>query len=213
MPPHANERQLSSSRSDERVRLRSALIDLCFERGYQALALEDLLLCAGVDADAFGRHFADLEDCFCQVYAEERDLILERIVAACADLSDWRDRVRATAYSIHRSFSDPPLARLVVVEVLTAGERAQRLQWEALRQMLNLIDQGRTELEGPASVSNATAEAIAGGVFNQVYAMVAEGPLPPAEKIVPQMLYVAMLPYLGSEAALEELSIPPPEAK
>jgi hypothetical protein len=52
---------------------------------------------------------------------------------------------------------------------------------------------------------------VGGGIFNRIFATVGQGePIPPEPKIVPQLMYGAVLPYLGPEVAKEELTIPPP---
>ncbi len=43
-----------------------------------------------------------------------------------------------------------------------------------------------------------------------MHVAVAAGELATIDRLVPELMYNAVLPYLGSEAALEELSIRPP---
>jgi AcrR family transcriptional regulator len=199
------------SGANERERVRHALIDLCFERGFRNTTLEALLERAAIDRRAFERNYSDLEDCFCAVYGKERDLIIERFVAASASATTWRDRVRAVAYSLHRSLSsDERFMHFMVIEVRAAGERAQVLQWEGVQVMFDLLEEGRAEMDDPERITRTTAESIAGGIFNQIYAAAGKGSLPPAEEVVPQMMHLVVLPYLGPEAAREELDIPPP---
>ena len=143
----------------ERERLREALLDLCFERGYRDVDLPSLLRRAEVDERAFDGIYADLEDCFCAVYVEIRDDLFVRIERAVADQPSWRDRVRATAYVFLRFLrEDPRVTWLSVIEVRTAGERPQQLLAEASESLLDLIDEGRPERRGDDSITRATAE-------------------------------------------------------
>lgn len=195
--------------SERRSRLREALLDLCFEQGIRSTTLDQLLDRADVGAAAFAGEFAGLEDCFCQIYAEERDRMLAEIARATA-AGAWRDRLRAAAYALLRSLNrDRRVAHLVMSEVRCAGERAQILMEEGIEATFELLDQGRGELEDPATISQSTAESIGGGIFGQIYVAV-ERDFPLREEVVPQMLYAAVLPYLGPVAAAEELRIPPP---
>ena len=197
---------------DERARVHDALIDLCFERGYRQIDLPALLRRAEVDERAFHRHFADLEDCFCAVYIEARDDLFDRVRGAIAGRPTWRDRIRATAYAFLRFLrEDPRVAHLSVVEVRSAGERPQLLFAQAAEFLFDLIDEGREERDGPGTISRVTAVSIGGGIFNEIFTAVAHG-APLDEHVIPQLMYAAVLPYLGPEAALEELSIPPPPA-
>ena len=195
---------------DQRARVRGALIDLCFERGYRQVSLPVLLERADVDEPNFHRHFADLEDCFCQVYLELREEFLEMVAQAIRGQPSWRDRIRAAAYAMVRYLlEDERATHFGVFEVRSAGERAQLLLAELFEILFDLIDEGREGRDDLGAVSRTTAESIGGGIFNEIFTAVAHG-APLSEEIIPQMMYVAVEPYLGHEAALQELRIPPP---
>lgn len=194
----------------ERERIREALLDLCLERGYAETSEALLLERAGLDQAPFNRHFESLEDCFCQVYVEIRDWALDLIGTAVAGKTSWRTRLRAAAYGLLRAFNhDERNTHLAMVDVRFAGERALILMAAGMGEMFDLIDEGREGVdEGPA-ISRATAESIGGSIFNQVFvALNREFPL--SKSVVPQLMYTAVLPYLGPAAAKKELTIPPP---
>lgn len=192
-------------------RIRNALIELCFEWGFARVTVEDLCRRAGVDLLTFELQYSDLEDCFAQIYEAERDRIIRVLEISTVGITTWRGRLRATAYALFRCLSeDEKLTHFMIVAGRTGGERAQLLIAEGLERMFDLVDEGRGERGGPEVISRATAESIGGGIWTQVYAAVGKGWLPPEDEIIPQMMYTAVLPYLGPQAALEELSIPPP---
>jgi len=197
---------------DDRARIRRALIDLCWERGLAATSLPDLLARAGSDEETFHRYFSDLEDCFFQVYSGELERFRREKAAAAAGWISWRDRLRATAYALYRFLAaDDRIRWLTAVEVRRASERSQRLIGEEVEALFELIDEGRGE-GAPEGVTRMTAESIGGGVFSQIWVAAAEkGPMPPETEIVPPLMSMAVLPYLGAEAAEEELTIPPVE--
>src|ERR1044072_3658336 len=82
---------------DEVRRLREALLDLCVERGYEDLELEELLARAQMDEKAFHRRYADLDACFAAVLSDVYAEFFSRATEAVAGESGWRDRVRAPA--------------------------------------------------------------------------------------------------------------------
>jgi AcrR family transcriptional regulator len=200
------------SPADDRERIRQALIDLCFERGFAQLTEDALCERAGIGRAEFERHYTDLEDCFFQVYQGE----LRRFQALTADardgLSNWRERVRATAYALLAFLSeDERVTNLVAVEVRSGGERVRILFEAEVEALIDLIDEGRRDPAAPASLTRATAESVGGGIFNQIYTVAGPaGPASPEPGLIPQMMYVVVLPYVGAEAAAEELEIPPP---
>ncbi len=194
-----------------RDRLNRALIDLCFERGYAKLTVEDLCRRAGLERVDYERDYADREDCFRAVFERELDLLLADFAAALAVASGWRQRLRAVAYAFHRWLvADSARTHLMVTEIRAAGERAQLIQWRGIQRMIDLLDEGRTQAEDPDGLSRATAESLAGGMLTQLYAAVGKGQFRPEAELVPELMYAAVLPYLGPEAAVEELAIAPP---
>jgi AcrR family transcriptional regulator len=192
-------------------RLREALLDLCVERGYAGLRLEQLLERAGVEEAAFRRLYPDMDACFAAVLGEVYGEFFSLAQRAVAGESGWRDRMRATAYALLRFLrSDERVARLAAVEAQHAGEGAQRLFLETFNRLVDLIDEGSAEASGPESPSRATALGVGGVLFARIQEAVAEGELGLGEEEIPQLMYAAVFPYLGAEAADEELHIPPP---
>ena len=202
---------MPESSEEEVLRLRGALLDLCAERGYKKLKLKDLLECSGLDEAAFHRHYADLDACFAAVLGDIYDEFFVRAQEAVADESGWRDRMRATAYALLRYLrADERVARLAAVEVQYAGKRAQELFQETFARLVKLLDEGSAEADGPESPGLATAIGVGGVVFARIQEAVAKGELDLGEEEIPELMYAAVFPYLGAEAAEEELRIPPP---
>lgn len=191
--------------------LHRALIDLCYERGLADLTVEDLCVRAGIARADFNASYEDLEDCFIATYAAELGRYRDQVEAARSGLSTWRERLRATAYALlHYLGEDKRITHFTVVEVRRGGERAQLLIGEGIEELIDLLDEGRSQPGAPATLTRATAESVAGGLFNQLYLAIAHGDSRPEAEIVPEAMYSAVLPYLGVAVATEELQIPPP---
>jgi AcrR family transcriptional regulator len=202
---------MSDATAQEVSRLREGLLDLCAERGYKKLKLKDLLERTGMDKATFERHYADLDACFAAVLDDIYDEFFARAQEAVAGQSGWRDRMRATAYALLRFLRrDERVARLAAIEVQYAGKRAQELFQETFGRLVKLLDEGSSEADGPESPGLATAIGVGGVVFTRVQEAVAKGELGLGEEEIPELMYAAVFPYLGAEAAEEELHIPPP---
>jgi AcrR family transcriptional regulator len=187
------------------------LLDLCFERGLASMTVADLCARAEVDEADFHARYADLEDCFCDFYEEERDTVYAAIVEATEGVETWRDRMHATCYALYRTLArDERIVKFATTEVNVSGERARRLQLEGVIAVLERLDEGRAADERGAALSRGTAEAIAGVILTQLAGSAEKGGLPPEEIVIPRMMYLGLLPYLGREVAREELDIPPP---
>ncbi len=185
-------------------------MDLCYERGYRATTLAMLLERAGLDLAAFERHFRDLEDCFCEVYGEFQEELMKRMFAAISGEPTWRDRLRVMAYTMADYVSeDERRTQFIVVEVRSAGDRAIYMMSQGYERLFDLIDMGRRERPAAGSISRATAEAIGGSMFFQMYSSYEPGSIDAVRARVPELMYMAVLPYLGPEAAEEELRLLP----
>ncbi len=194
-------------------RIADALLSLCLERGYPDVTLPMVLERAAVDSAEFGLHFADLEDCFLKIYTGYRDDIMGRIAAAVAGEPTWRDRIRAAAYTMLGYMEvDERRTNFIVIEVRRAGERAVVSMGEAFEEMFDLLDSGREE-RGRTDISRATAEAVGGTIFFRMNAAFEQGSMEAVRAKMPEMMYMAVLPYLGPEAAEEELRAAPPAPK
>jgi AcrR family transcriptional regulator len=75
-----------------------------------------------------------------------------------------------------------------------------------MRVIASLIDAGRQEMEDPDAVPHTTAEALAGSAYGQIYSRVVRGDVDGLPELVPQLMSAAVMPYLGIEAAMAELS-------
>jgi AcrR family transcriptional regulator len=198
-------------RALERDRVREALIALSVERGFQSLDLDDLLQGSGVDRDRFARTYSDLEDCFARIYEVQRDEFVAAVVAGFYSRQGWREQMRAAAWAMLEFLrEDHERAYFMSCEVHGAGDRARIIRDEAMQGFFFLIDQGRAELADPDSLTPYTAESIGSAIYQQFQATIARWDFDGLEAMIPQMMYTALLPYLGPEAAAEELAIAPP---
>lgn len=193
-------------------RLQEALLELCFERGYRQLEVEAVCVRAGLPRQAFDACFHGLEDCYCDQLDSLRCDLGAEVGGAVSGEAGWRDQVRAAAHATYRFWAeDMPRAHYMLVEPLVVGERARLIRDEGIRAMAALIDQGRGCLRDPDSISPATAEAMAGGIYDEMRRLVAaRRDLEEIAAAVPKLMFAVVLPYLGPEVAAQELGIPPP---
>ena len=73
-----------------------------------------------------------------------------------------------------------------------------------------MIDAGRRELDDPESLTPATAESVGGAIFLRMRQVIDDEGTDRLNELLPELMYMAVLPYLGPEVAAEELKMPPP---
>jgi AcrR family transcriptional regulator len=197
---------------DAQDRLAAATAELMAARGYEGLTIAAIVDRAGIDRAEFDRRFDDLQDCVLKTYWYFTEEFNARISAAYEAHEGWRDGFRAAAYAAARYIRDnPDVVRFGTVEMFGAGLMAQAYRQSHLQQMVDLIDAGRQELDDPDSVGRGVAEATFGSIYEFIVKEIQSGRgTGHAEAFVPDLMYIAVRPYLGHERAREELSIPPP---
>lgn len=188
-----------------------AVIRSIKERGYELASIEDFLERSGMSRIEFERQFRDKADATDRVFEAYMDNFKSRIGGAFATQPSWPDNLRAAAYEAARWLRDNPGGTWFgMVGTLDAGDMPRLRREEVFKWCAGLIDQGRDFAPDPEAVP-AAAPLIAAGAIAETLRRQQEGTLEAeiVETVAP-MMYAAVRPYLGEEAARRELEIPPP---
>jgi AcrR family transcriptional regulator len=196
---------LPASRTD----YMEAMVDLVFDRGYDAVTVEEVAARAGGDTAGFEALFVSKQDCAVAILEEIAASNLRAVRGAFEGGGKWPDSLRAAAYAHVRWILDnPKKMRFGLLEVLWAGELTSALRDDLFRSYIAMIDAGREVATDPAAVPPYTAESVVGSITQVVVRNMGKpggGDLP---SLVPEMMYLAVRPYLGEEAARRELTTP-----
>jgi AcrR family transcriptional regulator len=188
-----------------RERLLAAMVAEAGERGYRRSEVERVIARAGASREQFAAQFDSKEDCFLAAW----DAVNERFMRRCMDAYGrpqcWRDKVRAAAEEFLAFVEEEPLeSRVLIVELLEAGPRGRARRDLSVRASAALFDAGRAELADRDSVPYEVALGISGAIFVTLRSQLIEGELAP-EELMRQLMCMAVMPYLGVEAAMREL--------
>jgi len=106
---------------------------------------------------------------------------------------------------------DSARARFLVVAVngAGAGAGAQTRRDEIVQRIAETLDGGRGEVDDSRPMSRCTAEIAAGAVYNTILVKVEDGSIERGEEFLPELIYLATMPYLGARAAEDELLVEP----
>jgi AcrR family transcriptional regulator len=204
------ERGPAISEDPVRKRIAIAMVELAVEHGLDATTVAMVCERAGVGRAGFDRNFTGKEDCFLKVHGEIAVEFCQRTGAAYAGPRAWHDRIWAGAWAAMRFLQEDAVrARFFVVAVNGAGSRAQARRDRVLQGLADMIDAGRGELEEPESVSRSTAEMVSGAIYGTILTKVRGGAIERGEEFLSELVYMAMMPYLGARAAEDELLVEP----
>jgi AcrR family transcriptional regulator len=177
------------------------------ELGYPSLTVAAILERAGVSRKTFYEHFSDKEECFLAAYDEVVRLLSAGIAEAFDAGDTWRERVRSGLGAFLRLLAaEPAFARMCIVEVLAAGPAALQRRDAAMKQFTAYFEQGRRELPEGLAVPDVVPEAVVGAVYEIVYARVLADRTHELPDLLPELMYVALVPFLGPQEAARDLA-------
>jgi AcrR family transcriptional regulator len=205
-PPGAKELPTDLVKAVQRERLLAAMLRAAAELGYRHVTVKHVIDRAGVSRPTFYEHFENREDCFLAAFDAAATRLRSRIdSAAGAGGEHWRDRLRMGIEELLRFVAtEPDAARTLIVEARGASPGALQRHDALLDHFTGCIDaQVRGELPQPPS--GIAAAGIVGGIEALLYSRLYEGETDELESLLPSLMYFAVLPFAGPEAAGEEL--------
>jgi AcrR family transcriptional regulator len=193
-------------------RICEALLELACTQGYGSTSLEEILERAGASREEFERLFGSMEECAIAVFDRFFEPANREVRVVFEQAGEWPASLRAASYWVAGWMEEHPLeTRFAAVELLWAGEVAQARREAAIQSFVDLIEAGRGQAEDPDSVPPFAGEKAMGQLAHIVTKSLQHGKLDP-HGLVPELMYLAVLPYLGEEAARRELAMPAPRA-
>lgn len=213
--------------ADPRRRILDALVQTVALRGYELTTIGRVLALADVPAPVFYEHFEDKQDCLLAALDESIARIEAAISERLDDSASWSERVRVGLRTLLTALAgDPAGARVAFVECLSAGEPAIARVRAAMASFVPTLEEGRSRDSGrcrdsglcergggpsgdtetadadTAHLPPQTSEALVGGIASILHRRVLEGRTSELPELLGDLLYFALMPYLGHERAL-----------
>lgn len=189
----------------ERAQIIEGFIAVVAERGFRETEMDAVLDSAGVGEAAFERHFEDLDACFHASWEYVSDRYMPNALAAYERASGWREQIRAVGRAIVEYLVERPDHGWILFVEGPAPDKPGGATDPNVEVFIELLDRGRLEMEDPDSLTRATAEGIAGAVNERLADSLKRGAAEEIPRLMPELMYLVVLPYLGPEDAAEEL--------
>lgn len=182
-------------------------------KGYVDVTVQDIIDHAGVSRRTFYDLFSDKEQCFLAAYDEIVDRLFDAVQHTYgSEVRTWPERVSAAMGElVFHCAAEPELARLAMVDVLAAGSRALARRDETLHRFATFFEEGRNLLPEEMAFQELLAQAVVGGLYEALYAYILDGQARQLPDRIPDLLYCALVPYLGHDRALAESRARQPE--
>ena len=134
---------------------------------------------------------------------------LEAAAAGADDGASWREGLRLGLAELLRFVvEEPDAAMSLIVDGRAACPAALQRRDEFLDHYAGCIDTQVREESADPPPSAIAAAGIVGGIEALLYSRLNRGETENLESLLPSLMYFAVLPYEGHEAASEELAVP-----
>lgn len=191
----------------QRERLREAMVRVAAAKGYEATTVADVAEFAGTSEDSFYEAFQGKEECFLEAYDAVIDVLVAHVTSAfeAAAEEPWPERIAAMLRALVQLLStEAEIARMAMVEVTAAGDEARERYRAALARFTPFLEEGRTYSGQHDALPPDTARFAIGGATSMIFDEVRAGRGPELPRLLPDLVFAVLMPYLGAEAAEDE---------
>ena len=192
----------------QRERLLEAMVRVAAAKGYEATAVTDVIEVAGVSRATFYEMFEDKPSCFLEAYDAVIDVLVAHVTSAfeAAAGEPWPERIAAGLTALVELLAvEADIARMAMVEVTAAGDDARARYRAALARFTPFLEEGREYSRQSEELPADTARFAIGGATSMIFDEIRAGRGPELKRILPDLLFAVLMPYLGPEEAEEEM--------
>jgi AcrR family transcriptional regulator len=188
----------------QRERLLAAVVRVTTAQGYESTTVGDILGEAGVGRESFYELFEDKLDCMLAAHKILVDNLEEQVRQAYGQPGPWPGRVRgALSVTLDWFAADPEAARFTLIELSTVGPAFRAIFRAEYSRFIELLDEG-LENEGPDPELARATDLALGAILARIYEEVVLGRAEELPRLLPDLTYVLLVPFVGEAAARTE---------
>lgn len=176
-------------------------------KGYDETTVEQVAAAAGVSVAVFEALFPSKEECFLAAHEAMVDVLFVRVSSAYDQAGEaWPGRVVAGLRALLELLAEETeVVRMAMLEVSAVGERARLGYRRSIDRFLPLLEAGADSVPGGEELPKDTARLAIGSASSLIFDEVRADRGAELPRLLPQLSFVALMPYLGTEGAEEAL--------
>lgn len=187
--------------SDQRRRIVDAMIDSCAEKTYAATTITDIVSRARISRTTFYKQFDDKRACFDAAIGHCIEQLQEVAAAAHAPGDEPADAVRKGATAVIQALAERPgLAQLLTGDAIAVDPRViecyRKATIPAIEELWSRSD-GAAQARSDPRLAFGKAQVL---ILHQI----ANGAADRLPDLLPEVVYLAVSPFGGHEAALHQ---------
>lgn len=193
-----------------RERLLEAVLLVSGERGYEQIAVQDVIERGEASRATFYKYFSDKEDCFVQAYTDASEWLYRRLISAAKRQPGWREGLRTSlAELLEFCANQPLLSRALFLEPHAAGGKALAQHDKLIERLAEAIDSARSEIDTRRAPPPVTASFMVGAIETLLRAKLMSDEPRRMPEMLPGLLHFVVMQYFGEDAAWAELTATP----
>jgi AcrR family transcriptional regulator len=187
----------------KRRRIMDAIAELTAEQGYDATKIGDIVRRAGVARKTLYDNFEGKEEVFLAAFDTAVDEAMRRIEADCAEAGDeWEEQIQAGLASFLGYVAEnPALARMCMIEALSATQAATERYEAAMQRFVDLV---KRTVPQDDQTPETIEETLVGGVAWIVYQQIRRDEAEQAEDLLPELSEFMLAPFHGAAEAAKK---------
>lgn len=191
----------------QRARLISAMLEAVAEHGWRDVTIDEVVVRCNVTRTTFYAHFSNMEELYLLCLDSVVTHVQTRLAIALPNgAGSLPDTFRLSLTELMRFVSEEPdAARALIVDARCSFPDAA-MRRDALLEQLEKCIHVQIRSERVADAPKITPSGIVGGVASLLYTRIVKGETDGLDALVPQMVYLALVPYIGHDAALAEMN-------
>jgi AcrR family transcriptional regulator len=184
------------------------MVRVAAAKGYEATTVDDVVEVAGVSRVEFDEMFASKDECFLEAYDAVIDVLVAHVTSAFESAAGepWPERIAAGLGALVELLAtEADIARMAMVEVTAAGDDARARYRAALARFTPFLEEGRDYSRQSDELPPDTARFAIGGATSMIFDEIRAGRGPELQRILPDLVFAVLMPYLGPEEAEDEM--------
>ncbi len=159
---------------------------------------------AKVGYGTFYKHFDDKEACLLALFDRTAEHSEQRLWGIYEEQEDgWPKKIAAVVAALFEDIrSDPDLARVCLVESLTAGPTAVAHHDAAVRRFEAFLEPGRKLSPHPHRLPKTLESTVASGILWIAYQALRRGDPDRLTSLLPEAIEFVLRPYIGEDQAV-----------
>jgi AcrR family transcriptional regulator len=188
----------------QRERLMAAVVKATVANGYESTTVGDILGEAGVGRESFYELFDDKLDCMLSAEQILFDGLEQHLREVYIGSDPWPQRVREGLKATLEWFAaDPEVARFLLIELSTIGPAFHAVFRAQYARFTGLFDEGLDAGAPAPELSQATRLGVS-SLLARLYEEVVLGRAAELPRLLPDVTYDFLVPFVGEEAARAE---------